>query len=667
MIQSRREAHAESAHRRMLMTQSGAVVGCFFKPNVPGSSRAIILEPNGSAFTFIDHRGTESRHMTRYAPSKIIPMLKVSLYFRNMHVEKPYFVRELMNEADIVPCPPELRYKKSRDVCACVRWPLTALPPLCVHDERTGTVTVRSIEGFARLELSPTRQRVRLEIILPLNAPDASNAPAFEAVKLRQLYSPQNIPTRYRHAMKLAMSVAKRVSDSEGMHERTLLAIAASPSTRSSKYMRTFLPTPDVVYRDVEGDYDNDACRPRWDTACENPTLATYALSLAAKTASQQQKDTSRVENEKRTNTPTHTHIASTKGGDHRSLVEVDDDVSCGDAYAGSAYRDHMPPVSVKVEVTPQATYEVYPAPSTDFADENARYSSATDRLVVGITIHKDGSCAVLTDDFVRHVRPLLREKDDRSPGGPYCSTHVYHVAALPTLNVNAVEFGPIVLRAKQLRDASIRMLSSSCTRLSANAEDALSRVPPRGSADASFQRQRIATVDALPTTCVVPGTGRFCRFADGRIRVTYDDRTIVQIDARHLSATIVWTSGRSQSVALSPLVLTDRTRFVVAPALRFMHWSAQSPSVRERNMNIFLRREHTVRRALERSKLQSERNTDLVGGESDGRRPLAVALRSTCSQDDVVTSVLQRSRRQAKSVGSFLKSLSRCSAPKPT
>ena len=505
-------------------------------------TKCIILEPSGESFTLVTENDLE-RHLSAYAPSKCVSILSKALRFRNMHVEIPYIRMDMI---ETKPCPPSLTVN-------VVRWPMRALPPQCDFDADSGSVTVRSLDGFARLTLHPNRQHVLIRCTIPI---PPSNKDAFDLV---QRYSVYEIPKRYAHAYSLAKDVSNRISRSEGIHERTLLAVAKSPTSSSIQYMRTQLPTPVVCSR--------TETRPNWDVASKNRLLP-VAL--------------------------------------RRIMIKLQDDEDKDEFF-------DLPPMAVRLEVSSVATFQVL--------------SNKT----VHAFVHSDGSSLNLRDDFVTHIRPVRKQdyvSDSDEMLDQYSMSSLYQVRALPSCSVD-YDIGSIVLRSQKLRESVIAFRGDD-----GNDEEDI------------YFKNTVQQDDSL-TKCVIPKLGRFLRFPDNRIRVTFEDRTIVMLDSRRTSASIVWPDGSSQVISLSPMVLTDQVRSFVEPTLRFALWANQKPSERARTMRSMLRRKSVVKRAISSSNESHNISTHLLEEQQQ-----------QCKSDDnvLITRSLSRSNRQIEKIDSIFK-----------
>ena len=522
--------------------------------------QSIILEPSGESFTLVRKDENAERHLVAFAPSYSRRIVSKALRFRNMHVEIPY-IREDMIE--VKPCPPSLTCN--------VRWPLRALPPYCDFDADTGTVFVRSLDEFSRLTLHPNRQHVLIRCMIPI---PPSNKHAFELV---QRFSVHEIPKRFAHAYRLATCVSKRISRLEGIHERTLLAVAKSSTVSSiTQYMRTKLPIPVMCSK--------TSVRPNWDVASKNSLLPVSLRRIMIKL-----QDAEKEEEEE---------------------AEFD-----------------LPPMGVRLEVSSVATFQFISKTKT-----------------VHTFVHSDGSSLNLRDDFVTHIRPVRKQEyvsDSDEMLDQYSISSLYQVRALPASSTD-YDIASIVLRSQQLRES----VSAYSTVHDEDKDDDLVKI----NSDS-------------PTKCVIPKLGRFIQFPDNRVRVTFEDRTIVMLDSKRTSASIVWPDGSSQTISLSPMVLTNRVRTFVEPALRFGLWANQRPSERARTMRSILRRKSVVRRALSSSSSHHNIVVPNHNQISSGSSSSSIEDRKPyCGDGDnfVIDRSLSRSNRQIEKIDAIFR---RCSS----
>ncbi len=478
-----------------------------------------------------------------------------------MHIEIPYIRMDMIKVKE---CPASL-------CSGVVRWPLRALPPLCDFDEKSGSIEIRSMDETTHLTLHSNRQHVLIRCTIPI---PPSNDKAFDLV---QRYSILSIPKRYEHAYRLALTIAKRISRSEGIHERTLLAVASytssiSLSSSCTQYMRTHLPVPVLCSKTLT--------RPNWDVASKNRLLSVSLRRIMIKLQNQE---------------------------------EEEDDFD-------------LPPMGIRMLVTYDATFEVFSSSDT---------SSSSSFIRVHAFVNFDGSSLNLCDDFVRHIRPVRKLQyisDSDEMIDQYNVSSLYQVRALPSSSTD-YDIASIVLRSRQLRESF----------------EAYSVDDDDNDVDEYDEEEDDKTKNQLKKI-IIPHVGRFVQFPDSRVRVTFEDRTIVMLNSKRRSALIVWPNGSSQTISLSPMVLTDRVRPYLEPTLRFATWAKQKPSERARAMQSLLRRKSILKRVLSFSS-NNIMNTKTNMENDEKSKHHTVLETSRCKNNTMIDVSIARSHRQIEKI----------------
>jgi hypothetical protein len=91
-----------------------------------------------------------------------------------------------------------------------------------------------------------------------------------------------------------------------------------------------------------------------------------------------------------------------------------------------------------------------------------------------------------------------------------------------------------------------------------------------------------------LQNSVTVPGVGEFLRFKDGRVRVFFTDRTILEINVRDRIAMVFDKYGETVRVRLDKIVVYQS---YISKALDFLNWCTSKPSLKPIDIpNILLR-----------------------------------------------------------------------------
>ncbi|KAK9859849.1 hypothetical protein WJX84_011227 [Apatococcus fuscideae] len=217
----------------------------------------------------------------------------------------------------------------------------------------------------------------------------------------------------------------------------------------------------------------------------------------------------------------------------------------------------HGPPV--QVEQTPEAVYHCLPQHGQ-----------------VHAWVKEDGSCLVLQ----QHGRFCLHYP----PGAAEPRTYAIEAVPEQVWKLNGRDrlmLGPIARRAamhwqvakSQLEAATLADGMSACEWRIASSPSASQHEGALldGHNDALLSNEVIAAAE-------VPGLACFCAYADGRVKVTFADRTLLRLDASRTTASLILPSGAPVQVAVRSRHGLDQ---YVQPAMRFAASAYRSPEDR--------------------------------------------------------------------------------------
>lgn len=192
--------HDSAVHPTMHEVLSDFSTRSYFSDN-----SMICLAPYPSQFEVTYANGESARHVSYLAPSRHHAALAAALDFRNRHCEPVYTCGELCERLGRS-CGSQAA---TQVPVAFTRWPLSIESDADVLvSPADGSVRVASLDGLATLVLLPHRQafRVGFPSLVSWAADASERAPHY--AWLEQVHSTAFFPSRWRHALALALAHA---------------------------------------------------------------------------------------------------------------------------------------------------------------------------------------------------------------------------------------------------------------------------------------------------------------------------------------------------------------------------------------------------------------------------------------------------------------------------
>ncbi|GFR40516.1 hypothetical protein Agub_g1085, partial [Astrephomene gubernaculifera] len=213
----------------------------------------------------------------------------------------------------------------------------------------------------------------------------------------------------------------------------------------------------------------------------------------------------------------------------------------------------------------------------------HATYHYLSEAGEVEVWVHADESCLVSR----RGGRFMAHYKDSESEGQLYAANCVPE-AVWSRDQAYRYPLGLLAAHALKLRSHNTTVAAAVAARLPAHLGDnrhllpgTASRAP--GSSGTPDELFAAASTAVLEESCVA-GHGQFTAYQDGRVRVCFEDRTILHMSASHSHAKVVLPDGRGVVVAVANPVGVEP---YVAAAVDFASWAFKTPAERSEEMRL--------------------------------------------------------------------------------
>lgn len=477
-------------------------------------SSVLAVSSNGAAFVHTDEGGNQIKQLSEFVVSRYAAQLAVALRFRNSAVGEPSMCSCLLKGGSAEAF--TLGHRISS-----VWWPGSvqqAERKQLVQRLPDGQVAVSTEDLTAKILLHGHRRRFAVCFPLLVRQHGAS----FEYVWHTQLFSVQDYPARWQPAVALALAVA---------------AAAAPPTEQAADQGQQ-------RWQD-QSDCDQDAsCRSR-------QTQLPSALLGAGGAA-----------------------CAEAAGGAGRTLLFPPHPSWWSDPAADAA--EAPADASIVLQWTPDATYQFHAASGE-----------------VEAWLHCDESCLASSHAgrFLAHAR------GPAAAGLPPCET-MYAAGAVPEFawegggGGRRYALSHVALRALAFRRAAAaawqQLLSSKragsqalavggsdvqydqCAAVAAAATATAGAGGGANAAAAYDAAFEVLSTDVVEQ-CIVDDSGRYTAFGDGRVRVCFLDRTILELSRDQGLARLLLPDGTQARVCCDQPVGVEA---YVAPALQFAAWA---------------------------------------------------------------------------------------------
>ena len=538
---------------RCVLTRCGAARGQF------SDGSALWLEPGGRAFTAVSQRGELRRQLSACATREHAARVGAVLRFRNMHcgacADAPPYAESGALARAAGYCTP---FSAPRARPPAVAWPATARAGAAVGrvsaSAETGAISVRSLCGSAHLLLSAHGAHFCVTYPLalpPALADDAGRAPnardaqeqQSECVWQSQVFAATDgcYPERWRPAVRLALDArASGCAPTSAAACADAATLAAAGAGGSS----TALP---AVPRAGEG-----AVVPGWSDLGGS----SWWRSASLETYSSDPAHAPLVEWTPACTlhwvaTP-HGRSGHARGGDGEVRGTLAADGSLLETAAGGLLVRHVTGARDEDSTTLAAAN----VPEHVYALRRGGTSARTSVAGAGLATSEYSS-------EIAHGKDE-GEGEGRSPA----SSNLHDSVAVP--------LGAAARRAVALRAAAVAADAAERAQLEAATEAAAAAAPGAGLGSGATKAAVVSTT--LVTRVEVPRQGAFSAYADGRVRVSFRDRTLLELDGERNTADVIFPDGTRTTVRVAAPIGAEG---YVRDALEFADWAFKTPEER--------------------------------------------------------------------------------------
>ncbi|KAK9832869.1 hypothetical protein WJX74_000128 [Apatococcus lobatus] len=581
----------------MLMLSEGRVKALYREGSV------LVLGKSGSTFLTVSPAGKVTRQLSRFALASqgSAARLAEALDFRNKHVDEPYICKATLAASRNVPF-------LTNHLIQWVQWPASLKEGEqagLVRHLASGSIQVRSSDLSTHLQLDSHRLRVTISCPLLVAAEHASRS--YTYIQHTQYFPTSNVPSRWEPALCLAHAAAHVPTGSPCVLPQAEAATNDSPSEQQRADSSQQNACPSLVSPAL---YDHH----------KHPAVFLSKDSMAAhQNQGRQQADrglhpamlsTSMLGNENMASDivhwpdpgspPAHTNpeYPLLKDNDHihnrtpaaamRQACTEDarmqrlstEMCSCTELpVSGSLRKDETESLSF-AELSWWKSSSAIVSPSGPLIQLEQSSEALCHCLPhfgeVHAWVHQDGSTLVLKQKgrFCLHYLPGISEP------------RTYAIDAVPERSWHPdgharLTIGPIARRAVllwQTSQAHLGMNNAADHRNAAvrsSADDASSLLLQGMSSMTTWLSNEVVASEDLP------GLGCFRALADGRVKASFADRTILSLDRARTTASLILPSG--QPVQVCPASAHGLEQYM-QPTLHFAARAWSTPEDRMRH-----------------------------------------------------------------------------------